>query len=413
MQTPQRNHHPLMSSGPGGAARTPLRRLREDPLDAVTRVAGEIGPRRATSLQEARAAAYVDGRLRLAGLHVSADVFRAPASIGWDGVITGLAGAASAALFYWMPLVSVGLTIAILVLAAWRTARPGAPLLARRRESQNVIGTRTRGAGVQRRVVLLAPLDSPPQLGNLGRLLGDGRRPHVGRLAGAALLLALQLAGIMDVQRFWWYTQVIPAALLLALGALDVLVLGRAYSPGAVSYAGALAALIAAAEELARVEQTELWLVALGATWSGDGLRDLQRRYPFERDTTTFVELNGLGSGGLAYVTREGRLVESVVEPRLLQLAATADSTDPLIDAEPRPFAGAATIARLLRRKGWRAMTVICLGNDGQVPYRATAADTPDIASAEVLQRAVRLLVGIVRQIDTGSQQDKVTADRL
>src|SRR5689334_17960087 len=67
-----------------------LRRLREHPLDAVNRITGEIGPRRATSLAEAQAAAYLDGRLRRAGLRVSIDPFRAPGGAGADGALLAL-----------------------------------------------------------------------------------------------------------------------------------------------------------------------------------------------------------------------------------------------------------------------------------------------------------------------------------
>src|SRR5437899_8558299 len=77
-----------------------LRRLREDPLDAVSRIAGEIGPRGATSLGEARAAAYLDGRLRRAGLRVSADSFRAPRSAGADGPLLALPALLSVVLYY-------------------------------------------------------------------------------------------------------------------------------------------------------------------------------------------------------------------------------------------------------------------------------------------------------------------------
>jgi len=56
-----------------------LRRLREDPQEAIGRIAGDIGGRRSTSLGEAQAAAYLDGRMRRAGLRVSADPFCAVA----------------------------------------------------------------------------------------------------------------------------------------------------------------------------------------------------------------------------------------------------------------------------------------------------------------------------------------------
>src|SRR5690349_16998561 len=90
MHRPGRQPDPIGSSDADEQPRSLLRRLREDPLDAVNRIAAEIGARRPTSLGEAQAAAYLDGRLRRAGLRVSADAFRAAAGPGWDGALLAL-----------------------------------------------------------------------------------------------------------------------------------------------------------------------------------------------------------------------------------------------------------------------------------------------------------------------------------
>src|SRR5438552_9120006 len=94
-----------------------LRRLREDPLDAVNRIAGEIGPRRATSLAEAQAAAYLDGRFRRAGLRVSVDPFRAASSVGGDGALLAVLALISVALYYWFPVPSLFLALWSLLIA--------------------------------------------------------------------------------------------------------------------------------------------------------------------------------------------------------------------------------------------------------------------------------------------------------
>src|SRR5215216_677818 len=90
MQRPTRHSQSIGGGDADDQPRSLLRRLREDPTDAVNRIAVEIGRRRPTSLGEAQAAAYLDGRLRRAGLRVSADAFRAAAGPGWDGALLGL-----------------------------------------------------------------------------------------------------------------------------------------------------------------------------------------------------------------------------------------------------------------------------------------------------------------------------------
>src|SRR5215216_3707787 len=116
----QMQYRPANQSGPPASVPQPgslLRRLREAPQDAVHRIAGEIGPRRATSLGEAQAAAYLDGRLRRAGLRVSADAFRAPAGIRWDAIAVAPLAWLSIILYYWAPFPALGIALVNLGLA--------------------------------------------------------------------------------------------------------------------------------------------------------------------------------------------------------------------------------------------------------------------------------------------------------
>src|SRR6266536_3319559 len=124
-------YRPANQSGPPASGPQPgslLRRLREAPQDAVNRIAGEIGARRATSLGEAQAAAYLDGRLRRAGLRVSADAFRAPAGVGWDGLALALLaffGPFEVRLLLWYAqFVAVAYLIMLAVLEAWQLRAP-------------------------------------------------------------------------------------------------------------------------------------------------------------------------------------------------------------------------------------------------------------------------------------------------
>jgi len=383
-----------------------LRRLREDPLDAVSRIAGEIGPRGATSLGEARAAAYLDGRLRRAGLRVSADSFRAPRSAGAAGPLLALPALLSVVLYYRLPLPSLFLALWGLAIAVVILLRPSAALLARRRPSQNVIATRATTSAPRRRVVLLAPLDSPPAMGRLTRLLCDDLRPQIGRVAAYGLLALFALFALpsdipFEARRALWYAQFVPTVYLLLLAVLELWLLRAPAVPGAVNHAGALAVLLASAEELNALERTELWAVALGATSSDAGLADFLRRYPFDREMTLFVGIEGIGAGELSYVTREGVLAQRPADPALLQFVAATDAADPLINAVPRQYRRERTIAARLLRVGQRAVTIICLGADGEPPYRGSPHDTPDVIEAQTLDRAMRLVVGLVRQIDS------------
>jgi hypothetical protein len=259
-------------------------------------------------------------------------------------------------------------------------------------------------------VVLLAPLDSPPAMEKLVRLLADDVRAPVGRIAAFGLLvlfaiLAMSTSEPLEIRRAWWYAQFVPTGYLLLLALLEVRMFRLPATPGAVSHGGALAVLLASAEELSALQRTELWAVALGATSSGAGLEDFLRRYPFDREMTLFIGIESIGAGALSYVTREGAPRMRPADPWLLQLADAADAADPLIDAEPRPYRRELTISGRLLRAGQRALTIACLGTDGTPPYYGSPGDTPAVIDDQVLDRAMRLVVGLVRQIDTATER--------
>lgn len=392
-----------MPSGSGVQSGSLLRRLREDPQDTIVRIAGEIGARRATSLGEAQAAAYIDGRMRRAGMRVSVDAFRAPVGRAWDGLLIALAALVGVALYRWLPLPSLFLALWNVGLAAVLLWRPTAPLLGRRRPSQNVIATRALNSPPRWRVVLLAALDTPPMSGGLARLLAAGQRPLFARLLACGLIALLGLGalfGPIELRRLLWYLQFLPTGYLLVLSALELRLALAPATPGAVNHAGALAALLHSADLLGALQQTELWAVALGASDSGAGLGDLLRRYPFDRDQTLFVGIESLGGGRLSYVTRAGALLRQQADPELLRLVAAADASDTLINAEPRAYTSEPVLAYPIGRAGRRAISIIGLDGDGRPALRGSPADTPDSLDAAALDRGIRLIVELVKRID-------------
>jgi hypothetical protein len=381
-----------------------LRRLHEAPQDAVHRIAGDIGARRATSLGEAQAAAYLDGRLRRAGLRVSADAFRAPTGIAGDAIVLALLAAASVIFYYWAPLPSLALSVWNFAIAVVAFRRPAHPFLARKQPSQNVIATRALEAPPRWRVVLLAALDTPPATHQIARRLSAGMRSLLGRVIACGVIVMLALLaffGPLEVRRLFWYAQFVAVAYLAVLATLEAWQARAPATAGAANHAGALAAMLESADTLNALTQTELWAVALGASNSGAGLADLLRRYPFDPQMTLFIGLESIGAGLLSYVTREGRLPQRSADQLLLRLVAETDAADPLINIEPRPYYSEPTLMYLLHHGHYRTLTIIGLGTDGKPAQRGNPTDTPDQIDAEMVDRAVRLIVGLVKQIDT------------
>ncbi len=361
---------------------------RSDPRETVRQLAEEIGARPATSIAEAKSAAYMDARMRRAGLQVAIETFETSAGRGYDVVLLSLLAFGGAVLFYWAPLAAVVLLAASGVLLVLHDLRVLPPLTARRARSQNVIGTRATRAPYRTRLVLLAPLDTAPATPLVMR------RIVLLRAVFAVLALLAALIGNVEVQRSWWYLCLAISGALLLLALIEPWLLARFPAMGAVAHAGALAALVAAVERAGRLERTELWVVALGAHTMGAGLADLLRRYPFD-GRTLFVGVEHVGRGGLCVVTAEGLLVPRPADDLLLRIAAAAG-------AAPRRIIvrRSSTLGGSLLRQGRRALTITCRDAQGRLPLSSEPRDTPAQIESDVLDQAADLLVAVIQGVE-------------
>ncbi|MCX7790524.1 MAG: hypothetical protein N2378_07770 [Chloroflexaceae bacterium] len=363
----------------------------------VAELAERIGLRRPTSAEEARAAAFVNGRLRRAGMGVSAYELRVAPRAGAVYALFAALGMAGAALAFFFPWLGLLWGLGLLAIALVDAFVAPLPPLGPRRVSQNIVGTRAiaEATGVppvqpRWRVVLLAPLDTPPLRHGPAVLAGAGRGAALARLAAAALLAVGALAPLA-LPGPWWPLQV-GAGLLFGLILIGAT---RPFTPdpsdgGCV----ALAALVAVATRLSALERVEVWAVAVGAASSDPwGVISLLRRYPFEPERTLVIALESLAAGQLVYATAEGALRSRPADALLVRLAAAADAADPHIDADPRCLATEGVLAAPLRRLGYRTLTVVTHAAPGATPP-SSPADT------RLAERATRLVAGLVRQID-------------
>lgn len=378
------------------------RSRRNDALEVVRHLVTVIGPRQATSLAEAQAAAYVDGRLRRAGMRVNADTFRAATHAGLTYPLLALLGLTAALLTRWLPLPSFLLALWGFLLTLGDALVIPLPPLSLQRDSQNIVGTRAGEKAPRWRVVLLAPLDSYPDRTGLYRFLGQHRVAFISRMVVFGLLTLLALLHAFAPSEIWWYGQVLPAVYLLLLLLPQRARLGT--SPGG---AGALAVLLAAAEQLQTLQTVELWTVALGATATGSsGVRDLLARYPFPPTQTLFLNLEHIAAGQLTYASREGVVRQQTADARLVQLAELVDTRDPLINAEPRPYRTAPSLATLLYARNYRVLSIL-----SHTDEPVTISDTKPLANldAQMLERTTRFVVGIVQQLDQAQRNGAAT----
>ena len=373
----------------------------DSPFAIAAQIVETIGPRPPGSISEAKTAAFLDARLRQSGLRLSAESYHASHPPDYDGIVYGVLAIAGVIGFYWTPLVAI-LVFAACCGATVLTLWYDTAFLNRRILSQNVIATRAAEGVMRWRLVVLAPLCSPPAVGRGVLALGAGLTGRIGRTLAATLLLALGIAAAapfsFEVRLWLWYAQAAPAVALLVQGIAALVVQRAPATPGAISYAGALATLICAAAHLRNLQHTELWMVGVGAG-SGGGIDDLLRRYPFEPQQTLFVGLDGIGSGELCYLAAEGALHPQQADTLLLRLAACVVDSGQAA-ARPRAYRGI-TLAGMLRRRGLRTLGIASLDRYGRIPYRNERNDDISRLDAAHLDNSVRLIVGLARSIDT------------
>lgn len=377
-------------------------RLRELPVETASLIAEDIGPRPPLSLGEAKAAALLDARLRRVGMRLSAESYRAPRLPGYDSVAIAILAAIGIISFYWLPLPAIAIFAACLAIALLALAFDDTPLLTRRAPSQNVIATRAAADELRWRLVLLAPLSSPPAIGRFAVTLGRGLFHRILRMAAAAALLGCGIAAMLplpfDTRLILWYAQIAIAAPLLLLSVAALIAQHAPATPGAVSYAGAIATLVSSAAQLTDLKHTELWVVGIGAFNGRAGMNDLLRRYPFDRRQTLFVGLDGIGAGELCYGAVKGSLRRKAADPLLVRLAAGVVESG-LAHARARAVKGV-TLAGMLYARGLRAISLAGLDAHSYVPRQYERDDTFDALQTTQLDVAVQFVVALARALD-------------
>jgi hypothetical protein len=175
------------------------------------------------------------------------------------------------------------------------------------------------------------------------------------------------------------------------------------FSPGAHDNAASVAVALELGRRLASrpLEETQVWLAFTGAEESDHaGVYELLRRYGKGLRQAAFIGLEGLGSGELVYLTRQGLCSYYRPDAGLLTLAAQVAAQRPELAVLPAEMTGEDETGTL-RRRGYRAICVA--GRDpvcGTLPFWHRPEDTPDKVSAEFMERAADYLMALLEQWD-------------
>lgn len=384
----------------------------------VHELAATIGPRGTGTPAERAAADYVAARLTALGLPVSRRELRATYSQNAFPLASAVLALIAVAVY---PLggaagrwVAAGLALAAGALL-WRAIRMSTnalhPLLPRV-SSGNVVALAEPRRAPARRVVLLAHLDT-----NRARLAW---RSGAVRWLEPMTWLTLAMFGLLGLlyaigavteslarasggSGWVWPASLVPAA--YALGMVFTLLRDERtpFSPGAHDNAASVAVALETARGLAErpLAATEVWLAFTGAEETDHaGLYALLRADHEALRGAAFIGLEGLGSGRLVYLTRQGLCDHVRPDPDLLAVCEEVAARQPDLMAEPQEMTEEDEVTTL-RRRGHRA---ICLAGcdplTESLPRWHRSDDTADSVSLEFLQRAAGFVRAVLDEID-------------
>jgi hypothetical protein len=175
------------------------------------------------------------------------------------------------------------------------------------------------------------------------------------------------------------------------------------YSPGAHDNAASVAVALEVGTRFAErpLDRTEVWLAFTGAEETDHaGLYELLRRHDPELREADFLGMEGLGSGELVYLTRQGVCAHYAPEAGLLSLAVDVATQRPELGVKPAHMVGEDEVGTL-RRFGYRAICIA--GRDpasGTLPQWHRPDDTADTVSGEFMERAADFAVALLQALD-------------
>ena len=149
------------------------------------------------------------------------------------------------------------------------------------------------------------------------------------------------------------------------------------------------------------LQNTQVWFIFEGAEETDHaGAIDFLRRHGADLREASFISLEGVGSGAIVYLTRQGICTSYRPTPELLSLAETVASKHPELDFHPAEMPIEDDV-RTLRERGYHAIGIAgCDPYTGVLPYWHRPDDTPDKVSDATMQQAAKIVVACLEALD-------------
>lgn len=370
-------------------------------------LAEKIGPRGSCTAQEKEAADYIKDELSAMGLLPQLEDFTAVTSFSWAFIWIYLLFVVAAVVFPFRP--AIGFTLVLLGMVAFYFESNTFPFFSRlvpKKPSQNVVAKIPARSKPLRKVVLTAHYDSSRSAWNFSPKMVKNFRLSYLLMTGAMVLMTVLYAlGTWSQisSLILWLVSLPPAVyLLITLLTLVHRELKGVYTPGANDNASGVAVLLEVAKILKNHPPltTQVTLVATGAEESGtNGVLAFLRRHRPAKDTF-FINLDNLGIGRTAVITREGILGGKSSSPELIFLARQV-CREKRIEASFRPYSLLTTDGTATLLRGYPTVSIMAFDEQGMLPHWHWPTDRAEHVREENLEKAKELVMGLIRQIES------------
>jgi hypothetical protein len=145
--------------------------------------------------------------------------------------------------------------------------------------------------------------------------------------------------------------------------------------------------------------EKEVWFVATGAEEVGTvGMKAFLAEHGHNLADAVIINLDNIGTGAVAYVTREGMARRYEADRRLVGATRRAIREADL-PVKGREYRGLSTDATPALARGFRAMSVMAFDINGRLPNWHWSTDTADAVSEKNLQVAVDLVAAVIKEL--------------
>jgi hypothetical protein len=373
----------------------------------VDTLARTIGPRQPGSEQEIEAAEYLATKLREIGLPAARLQALAPRYKTLTELL--LAAAAIIAIVAAFAFPAPGIVLLVAALAATLASimgylKPGS--LSPEIKTVNVLSIVPPADAEVRRLIVTAPLDSS-SVGVLSARHYTHLYAWLHVVTPAALTTSILITIVILVDAGTSVRLLLSIPLLAVLATLALLIERERFSlisPGAISHASSVAALIdvAASTFASPARWLEVWFLGVGASSQrGGGMNDFLAKNSFDPDTTYFVHLQSTGGGRPTVPRSIGAGMRAAPATPLLTWVFDSIGPDTL-DASGHSLQRLKidSLAQVTHRAGYQSVVVAGIDEQGRVPFLDHPEDLPYQVNDAAIDETVNMVALAIDALD-------------